>query len=110
MKLLDIFDANKAKAVFDHIRNLLMCALLIAAGNFEGQQRIGLISDLNGSPFVGWGLIAIGVALGLVNLLTGLSQLSRLAYHRLWMTLLLGAYVATSIRAMVVLTAFRACS
>lgn len=110
MKMLDIFDANKAKAVFDHIRNLLMCALLIAAGFFEGQQRIGWLSDLNTSPFVGWGLIAIGVALAVVNLLAGLSQLSRLAYHRLWMALLLGAYVVTSIRAIVVLTAFRACS
>ncbi|MBS0342903.1 MAG: hypothetical protein JSS56_20510 [Proteobacteria bacterium] len=110
MKLLDVFDANKTKAVFDHIRNLLMCALLIAAGVFEGQHRIGLYSDLNTSAFVGWGLIAIGVVLAVVNLLVGLSQLSKLAYHRFWMALVLFAYVMTSLRAVVVLTAFRSCN
>ena len=110
LKLFDVFDVNNTKAVFDHIRNLLMCALLIAAGVFEGQQRIGLISDFNTSPFVGWGLIFIGVVLALINLRVGLSQLSKLAYHRLWMALVLAAYVVASVRAVVVLTAFRSCT
>lgn len=107
LKLLDVFDVNNTKAVFDHIRNVLMCALLIAAGVFEGRERIGLIADFN---FVGWGLIFIGVVLALINLRVGLSQLSKLAYHRLWMALVLAAYVTASVRAVVVLTAFRSCT
>lgn len=110
MKLLELVDADSTKAVFDHVRNVLMCALLIAAGVFESQQRVGLISDVTAGEFVGWGLVSIGIVLALFNLLAGLSQLSKLPYHRLWMALVLVAYVLASVRGVVVLTVFRACA
>ena len=95
------------EAVFENIRNLVMCALLIAAGLYEHDNASGFIGLLGVNHFLGWGLVAIGVVLTLANLAVGLSQLSKLAFPKLSMTLLFCVYVVTSVRLVVVLTAFR---
>jgi hypothetical protein len=107
--LLYAFDTNKIKEVFDHVRNLLVCALLIAAGLFETRHSTALLEPVFAGPLTGWGLVAVGSGLAIVNLLAGMSQLSKLPHSRVWITLMLCGYVLMSIRAMVVLTAFRAC-
>ena len=94
------------KEVFENLRNLAICALIIAAGLFEMGHPSGVAQWIELS-FLGWGMVAIGVGLTLLNLIMGLSQLSKLAFPRSSMALLCLIYIIASLRLVVVMTAFR---
>lgn len=95
------------KEVFENLRNLAICALIIAAGLFETGHPSGIAQWIELSFALGGGMIAIGVGLTLLNLIVGLSQLSKLAFPRSSMVLLCLIYIIVSLRLVVVMTAFR---
>jgi len=94
------------KGVFENLRNLAICALIIAAGLFEMDHPSG-IAQWTESRFLGWGMVAIGVGLTLLNLIMGLSKLSKLAFPRSSMALLCLIYIIASLRLVVVITTYR---
>lgn len=100
-------DLEWVKEVFNNLRNLVVCALLIAAGLFEREHPSGAAAWIGFNLGVGWGMVAIGAALALLNLVSGLAQLSRLSFPRMSMALLCVVYVAISLRLITVLTGFR---
>jgi hypothetical protein len=67
------------KQIFDHIRNFLICAMLLAVGINELKQDISLLFGLISSKYSGIGVIGIAFTLillniyGCVNLSHGLS-------------------------------------
>ena len=95
------------KEVFENLRNLVVCALIIAAGLFEMDHPSGLAQWIDVNVVLGWGMVAIGVGFTLLNLIVGLSHLSKLAFPRSSMLLLCLIYVIASLRLVTVMTAFR---
>lgn len=59
------------KALFENLRNLTVCALLIAAGLYENKNSSGIFGWLQIDVALGWGLVAIGVLLSLARQSTG---------------------------------------
>lgn len=100
-------DKEWIKELFENLRNLVVCALLIAAGLFEMEHPSGVAKWLELNVALGWGMVVIGVGLTLLNLVVGLSRLSKLAFPRSSMVLLCFIYVVVSVRLVMVLTAFR---
>ena len=95
------------KSIFENLKNLILCALLIAAGVFEHSNSTGLMGWMAVDRSLGTGLIAAGVALAILNLREGISQLAKLPFRRTSTTLLSFIYVLCSARLIMVMTAFR---
>ncbi|MGY1520045.1 hypothetical protein [Luteimonas sp. A482] len=93
--------------VFSNLRNLVVCALLIAAGMFQSEHPSTLAVAMGLDLVVGWGMVTIGLLLTILNLLSGLSQLSKRPFPKTSMILLCLVYVALSLRLIAVLVAFR---
>jgi len=77
-----LFDEGGLKDLFDHVRNLLMATLIIAAGSFVKRQAatiepFGILYD----EFAGYMVLAIGAILGVLNALNGLHQLNKQHLH-----------------------------
>lgn len=100
-------DKTWIKEVFENLRNLAICALIIAAGLFEMNHPSGVARLTSLSFALGWGMVAIGIGLTLLNLFVGLSQLSKLAFPRSSMLFLGLIYVIASLRFVVVMASFR---
>ena len=100
-------DKTWTKEVFENLRNLTICALIIAAGLFEMDQPSGVAQMAKLRFASGWGMIAIGIGLTGLNLVVGLSQLSRLAFPKRSMVLLCFIYIVVSLRFVAVMTSFR---
>lgn len=95
------------KSIFENLKNLVLCALLIAAGLFEHENSTGFMGWIAMDRILGAGLIVFGFALALLNLREGISQLAKLPFRRISMTLLSCVYVLASARLIIVMTAFR---
>jgi hypothetical protein len=103
-----IFDRGGLKAAFEHVRNLVIATLLVAAG-FETAKRVDLI-DLPGllNPvFAGYIVAGFGCLLIFLNLLDGLRQLSRLRWHFALQAALTIAYMFFSLRMVQLIILFR---
>ena len=92
-----------ARDVFEHARNLVMCATLLALG-LVARNRSG---DLLGASLIegaiGWGVITVAAALALLNLWMGVSRLKHWKHWKLWSALLLTAYLVITTRVMEVM-------
>ena len=68
LKALEIFFAQeKTKPIFDHLRNLLVCTLLLAAGSFQLKQPFGIFADSVFQSLLGYGVVAMAVILILLH-------------------------------------------
>jgi hypothetical protein len=77
-----LFDEGGLKGLFDHVRNLLMATLIIAAGGYVIRQAatielFGVLYD----ELTGYIVLAIGAFLGILNALYGLYQLNKQKWH-----------------------------
>ena len=77
-----LFDQGSLKELFDHVRNLLMATLIIAAGSYAISQAatVELFGALD-VEFSGYIVLAIGVFLAVLNALNGLHQLNKQQWH-----------------------------
>jgi hypothetical protein len=100
-------DKEGVREIFENLRNLVVCAVIIAAGLFEMDHPSGLVRWIDWNIALGWGMVAIGVDFTLLNLVMGLSHLSKLAFPKSSMLLLCLIYVIASLRLVTVMTAFR---
>lgn len=80
-KYIDLLDRDLCTQVFDNIKNLLVCALLFAAGTEALHGNHQLFMGLFGSNLTGWGLIGVSGILMLLSVSDGLHRLARLRYH-----------------------------
>ncbi|KAA0889950.1 hypothetical protein [Pusillimonas sp. ANT_WB101] len=109
LKLLEKFVVHdKIKLIFDHLRNLLMCTLLLAAGHFQLENPVGVFADSTLQRFLGYGVVGIALALIVLNLLDGMSQLNKLRHPFIFKLGLIIVYVVVAIRVVVVTSTFRA--
>ena len=87
-----------ARDILEHFRNLLLCATLLALGLVAHNRSDELLGGSLIKAGVGWGVITVAAALGLLNLWTGVSRLRQWKHWKLWSGLLLAAYVLIAVR------------
>ena len=91
-------DEGLAKSVFDHIRNFLMCAFLLAIGTAEFKQHTSHFLGLVSSNYSGVGVIGLSIILICLNLYDGIRRISRTKYHLILTIVLISIYIFLSIR------------
>jgi len=102
MKLLNslhsALDKDLTKAVFDHVRNYLICAFLFAAGSYgiENQSELFLASFVGQAP--GKLIMIIAALLALLNFYDGLYKFSKYKYHYSLSAVLIFFYIIFSLR------------
>lgn len=99
--------AGLNKTVFDHTRNYLMCAFILALGTHEFKQKASLLFGLVPSKYSGIGVITIASVLILLNLYDGIRQIIGLRYHITLVAGLLTIYAFLSIRVVEIAWNFR---
>jgi choline-glycine betaine transporter len=107
-KYLTLLDTDFTTQVFDNIKNLLVCALLLAAGTNALHSGHHLYMGLLASDFAGWVLIGVSAVLMLLNVSDGLRRLSRLRYHTAFQVVLFLVYLVLAIRVVEIVWDFRA--
>jgi hypothetical protein len=77
-----LFDQGGLKAAFEHIRNLVIATVLVAAG-FETVRRFDTVDlpFLSNPLFAGYVVAGIGCLLVGLNFLDGLRKLAKLRWH-----------------------------
>ena len=100
-----ITDGGFIKAVFDHVKDLMACSFLYAAGVLAQRQQTFLPDWL--SDYSGWGMMAAAILLVLLKLAEGIRRLLRSRWQWPLVALLIGAYVMVICRVVVVTAALR---
>lgn len=103
--LSQLSDRDSIKAVFDHVKDLMACSFLYAAGVLAQRQQTFLPDWL--SDYSGWGMMAAAILLVLIKLADGIRRLMRSRWQWPLVALLIGAYVLVSCRVVVVTAALR---
>ena len=94
-----LFEEGGLKDLFDHVRNLLMATLIMAAGSYA--MRRGVVIDLFGvlyDELAGFIVLAIGALLAILNALSGLYQINKQQLHISIRILAIGLYVVATVR------------
>ncbi|UVL00866.1 hypothetical protein [Pseudomonas sp. B21-048] len=107
-KYLALLDTDFTTRVFDNIKNLLVCALMFAAGTNALHGEHHLFMGLLASNLAGWGLILIAALLMLLNVSDGLRRLSKLPYHTAFQIILFLIYLILAVRVVEIVWDFRA--
>ena len=107
-RYLALLDNDLSTQIFDNVKNLLVCALLFAAGTntLVGQQA--LFIGVFASNVAGWGLIILSTLLMLLNISDGIRRLAKLRYHLVLQLLLILAYVVIAERVVEIVWVLRA--
>ncbi|KAB0503360.1 MULTISPECIES: hypothetical protein [Pseudomonas] len=107
-KYLALLDTDFTTQVFDNIKNLLVCALLFAAGTNVLDREHHLFMGLLASNLAGWGLILVSAVLMLLSVSDGLRRLSKLPYHTAFQIILFLIYLVLAVRVVEIVWVFRA--
>ena len=91
-------DRGAIKLVFDHVRNYMICAFILAVGTTELRQQEAQFFDLIPPGYAGLGVIAIALLLICINLYDGIRRISRSRYHVALISALIIVYLFLSIR------------
>jgi hypothetical protein len=97
-KLNSALDRGAIKQVFDHVRNYMICAFILAVGTTELRQAESQFFDLIPAGSSGIGVIVIGVCLICFNLYDGIRRISRSKYHSVLTVTLIILYLFFSVR------------
>ena len=87
-----------SKEIFDHIRNYLMCALILALGTSEIKYHSSPLFVIISSQYSGIGVVGFSFILIALNLYDGIRKLSRSRYHFAFTVCLIMLYVILSLR------------
>ena len=91
-------DRGLIKQVFDHIRNYLICAFILAIGTTELRQQESEFFDLIPAKYAGWGVIGLAAMLISLNLYDGIRRISKSRYHIVFTIALILLYLFLSVR------------
>lgn len=106
-RYLHLLDGNLCSQVFDNVKNLLVCALLFAAGTNTLAAKPELFLGVMASSVAGWGLIAVSALLMALNVSDGIHRLAKLRYHLVLQLLLILVYVLVAARVVEIVWGFR---
>jgi hypothetical protein len=106
-KYLAMLDADLSAKIFDNIKNLLVCALLFAAGTDALRGDHQLFMGLWGSTLAGWGLIIVSALLLLLNICDTLHRLAKLRHHVVLQIILFLLYLILAVRVVEIVWSFR---
>lgn len=95
------------KAIFDHLRNYLMCAFLLAIGTAEFRAQTNLFFGLIPNHYSGAGVIGLSCVLFSLNFYDGIRKISKSEYHLIFNALLVIMYIFISIRVIEMAWVFR---
>ena len=80
-RLNSALDRGVIKQIFDHVRNYLICAFVLAVGTTELRQPESQFFDLIPPGYAGSGVIFVASILICINLYDGIRRISRSKYH-----------------------------
>lgn len=100
-------DDGLTKTIFDHVRNFLMCAFLLAIGTTEFRDHPSQLITPAGGQYTGIAIIVIACCLFIINLVDGIRKLARFAWHRLLIVALIATYALVSLRLVEIAWHFR---
>ena len=106
-KINSAIDKGLTKAIFDHVRNYLMCAFLFAAGSYGMQNQSELFLSEYIGPSTGIALFILAGLLALLNFYDGVYKLTQLKYHNLISVLLFCIYILLSFRIVEITLGYR---
>ena len=106
-RYLNMLDQDINTKIFDNFKNMVLCALLFAAGASALREDRHLFMSFMASSVAGWSLIIICGALMLLNMSDGIRRLSKLQYHLAWQSLIIIIYVIVSERVVELVWTFR---
>ncbi len=101
-------DKGLAKAVFDHVRNYMMCALLLAIGVTWSDEGASLLFEVIPTSYSGLSLIILSFILFCLNLYDGVREISKSRYHTALTVGLVVLYIAMSVVVIELASSFRA--
>lgn len=103
-----LFDRGGLKAAFEHIRNLVIATILIAAG-FETVKRFDTVDlpGLSNPLLAGYVVAGTGCILVTLNFLDGLRKMARLRWHYALQAALSIGYLFFSFRIVQLIIYFR---
>lgn len=107
-RYLKLLDDDLNTRVFDNIKNLLVCALLFAAGTDALHGKHDLFMGFLALNLAGWGLIAVSGLLMVLNVSDGIRRLAKLRYHVLLQVLLILVYLVIAERVTEIVWGYRA--
>jgi len=98
-RLINAFiDSGKMKALFEHVRNLVIFSLLLALGTNDLNHQKSNIFGIFPREYLGIGVIALALILISLNLYDGIRKLSKLEHHKLLTFFLILLYIILTIR------------
>ena len=74
-------DRGVIKQIFDHVRNYMICAFILAVGTTELRQTENQFFDLIPPGYAGLGVIFVACVLICFNLYDGIRRISSSKYH-----------------------------
>jgi hypothetical protein len=80
-RLNSALDRGAIKQIFDHVRNYMICAFVLALGTTELRQQESQFFDLIPPGYAGTGVIFVAGVLICFNLYDGIRRISRSRYH-----------------------------
>ena len=101
-------DDQIVKPIFDHMRNLLMCATVFAVGAYVMRNPSKAFVNEALEQCAGIGIITVAAILTFLNLADGVHRLTRAGYNVFWRLLFLALYTFMSLRILLVAWQFRA--
>lgn len=107
-RYLDLLDNDLNTRVFDSFKNMVLCALLFAAGTNAIQTDHRVFLSPVATNLAGWGIIAVSAALMILNISDGVRRLGKLRYHLVLQILIVVFYVVISARVVEIVWSFRA--
>ncbi|MBD8099730.1 hypothetical protein IFR08_22770 [Pseudomonas fluorescens] len=107
-RYLALLENDLSTQIFDNVKNLLVCALLFAAGTNALVGPRELFIGMFASHVAGWGLIILSTVLMLLNISDGIRRMAKLRYHLVLQLLLILIYVVVAERMVEIVWGFRA--
>ncbi|RTZ48009.1 hypothetical protein EKL30_03270 [Candidimonas sp. SYP-B2681] len=98
---------DKMKLVFEHLRNLLMCTVLLAAGSYQLERPVGMLVGSSLQSSLGYGVVGIALILIVFSLLDGIYRLGKTRYSTILKLGLIIIYIVIAVRIVVVTATFR---
>ena len=80
-RLNSALDRGVIKQIFDHVRNYMICAFILAVGTTELRQTESQFFDLIPPGYAGLGVIFVASILICFNLYDGIRRISKSKYH-----------------------------
>ncbi len=103
-----LLENDLSTQIFDNVKNLLVCALLFAAGTNTLLGQRELFIGVFASSVAGWGLIVLSTVLMLLNISDGIRRLAKLRYHLALQIFLVVIYLVIAERVVEIVWGFRA--